>query len=248
MCTRGGAHGTAAAARHEAQHPAARPPPPASSLTLRSASASRWPWRGRYLNVSTRARGGRASRRWPWPFRRRRRHEAQQRQLAPASAPPPPPALSLLRVPHPLRALKTKAPATARRRVGRRRSPGGRGGRRECELEDENGARPRPGFDVRWNSNASTPHAEGRPSKRGTHDRLRGRRRRVVVLLWRDGRCSAMGPPPWTIGDLAETASSSECPGPASSTAAANRCRRGVVLLWRNRRRSVMGPPPRTEI
>ena len=36
----------------------APPPPPASSLTLRSASASRWPWRGRYLNVSTRARGG----------------------------------------------------------------------------------------------------------------------------------------------------------------------------------------------
>ena len=81
----------AAAARHEAQHPAARPPPPASSLTLRSASASRWPWRGRYLNVSTRARGGRASRRWPWPFRQRRQHEAQQRQLAPASAPPPRP-------------------------------------------------------------------------------------------------------------------------------------------------------------
>ena len=72
------------------------------------------------------------------------------------------------------------------------------GGRRECELEDENGARPWPGFDVRWNSNASTPHAEGRPSERGTHDRLRGRRRRVVVLLWRDGRCSAMGPPPRT--------------------------------------------------
>ena len=45
---------------------------------------------------------------------------------APASAsirPPPPPALLLLRVPHPLRALKTKAPATARRRVGRQRSP-----------------------------------------------------------------------------------------------------------------------------
>ena len=56
----------------------------------------------------------------------------------------------------------------------------------------QNGARPWPGFDVRWYSNARTPHAEGRPGEvkkqmEGDSDRLCGGCARAVAALSSSG-------------------------------------------------------------